>query len=141
MQDAHIQILTRSATHPSGLRAGFRSHLRALFSWFQMRLRAFDSLKRDILAGRGRNDGLQRLDQLDEHHLRDVGLVRIEEIIGWRVVARGAAPVAVTRYSYQLMPGSESSRLGTEAGSARWAGVDRRLVERGNFHQDWVSSG
>jgi hypothetical protein len=131
--DAHTQTSARSDIHHSGLRAGLMSYLRSLFSSFEGRLGALGSLIRDVLAGPRRNDGLQRLDQLDEHHLRDVGLVRVEEIIGWRVVARGAAPVAVTRYSYQLMPGSESRRLGGEAGLGQWEGVDRRPVEVRKF--------
>jgi uncharacterized protein YjiS (DUF1127 family) len=73
-------------------------------------LQALATVQRKILASRREEEALFRLNQLDEHQLRDIGLVRVEEIVGWRIAARGAAPTAIIRVSYQRLPGTENNR-------------------------------
>jgi uncharacterized protein YjiS (DUF1127 family) len=73
-------------------------------------------VQRIILASRQEEEAFRRLDQLDEYQLQDVGLVRVEEIVGWRISARGAAPTAIIRLSYQSLPGTENNRAVTSQG-------------------------
>jgi uncharacterized protein YjiS (DUF1127 family) len=67
------------------------------------------SVQRKILASRREEEAFFRLNQLDEHQLRDIGLMRVEEIVGWQIAARGAAPTAIIRFSYQRLAGTENN--------------------------------
>ena len=81
-------------------------------------LQALATVQRKILASRQEEEAFLRLNRLDEHHLHDIGLVRVEEIVGWRIAARGAAPTAITRLSYQRLPGTENNRAAANQGRA-----------------------
>jgi hypothetical protein len=81
-------------------------------------LRALDTVQRRILTSRQEEEALLRLDQLDEHQLHDVGLVRVEEVVGWQIAARGAAPTAITRFSYQRLPSTENNHATASPGFA-----------------------
>jgi uncharacterized protein YjiS (DUF1127 family) len=88
-------------------------------------LQTLATVQRKILASRREEEAFFRLNQLDDHQLQDIGLERVEEIVGWRIAARGAAPTAIIRLTYRRLPGTENNRAtaSQECAGAEPAGI------------------